>query len=73
MRQNVRELALDGLIQVEKSGAYSNLLLNNLIEKSAIDRKDIGLLTEIVYGTIQRRDTLDYYLQPFLKRRLRRG
>jgi len=70
MRQNVRELALDGLIQVEKSGAYSNLLLNNLIEKSAIDRKDIGLLTEIVYGTIQRRDTLDYYLQPFLKKKV---
>ena len=67
MRQNVRELALDGLIQVEKSGAYSNLLLNNLIEKSAIDRKDIGLLTEIVYGTIQRRDTLDYYLAFFKK------
>lgn len=73
MRQNVRELALDGLIQVEKSGAYSNLLLNKLIEKSAIDRKDIGLLTEIVYGTIQRRDTLDYYLQPFLRKKLKRG
>ncbi|MEN1934366.1 16S rRNA (cytosine(967)-C(5))-methyltransferase RsmB [Paenibacillus sp. 102] len=70
MRQNVRELALDGLIQVEKSGAYSNLLLNNLIEKSEIDRKDIGLLTEIVYGTIQRRDTLDYYLQPFLRKKV---
>ncbi|MEH7050661.1 16S rRNA (cytosine(967)-C(5))-methyltransferase RsmB [Bacillus pseudomycoides] len=70
MRQNIRELALDGLIQVEKSGAYSNLLLNNLIEKSAIDRKDIGLLTEIVYGTIQRRDTLDYYLQPFLRKKV---
>ncbi|MEH7456858.1 16S rRNA (cytosine(967)-C(5))-methyltransferase [Bacillus pseudomycoides] len=70
MRQNVRELALDGLMQVEKSGAYSNLLLNNLIEKSAIDRKDIGLLTEIVYGTIQRRDTLDYYLQPFLRKKI---
>lgn len=70
MRQNVRELALDGLMQVEKSGAYSNLLLNNLIEKSAIDRKDIGLLTEIVYGTIQRRDTLDYYLQPFLRKKV---
>ncbi|MEY8347400.1 16S rRNA (cytosine(967)-C(5))-methyltransferase RsmB [Bacillus cereus] len=70
MRQNVRELALDGLMQVEKSGAYSNLLLNNLIEKSEIDRKDIGLLTEIVYGTIQRRDTLDYYLQPFLRKKV---
>ena len=39
MRQNVRELALDGLIQVEKSGAYSNLLLNNLIEKVQLIEK----------------------------------
>ncbi|CAG9611129.1 Ribosomal RNA small subunit methyltransferase B [Bacillus rhizoplanae] len=70
MKQNVRELALDGLVQVEKSGAYSNLLLNNLIEKSNIDKKDVGLLTEIVYGTIQRRDTLDYYLQPFLRKKI---
>lgn len=70
MKQNVRELALDGLIQVEKSGAYSNLLLNNLIEKNNIDKKDVGLLTEIVYGTIQRRDTLDYYLQPFLRKKV---
>lgn len=70
MKQNVRELALDGLLQVEKSGAYSNLLLNNLIEKSNIDKKDVGLLTEIVYGTIQRRDTLDYYLQPFLRKKI---
>lgn len=70
MKQNVRELALDGLMQVEKSGAYSNLLLNNLIEKNNIDKKDVGLLTEIVYGTIQRRDTLDYYLQPFLRKKV---
>lgn len=70
MKQNVRELALDGLMQVEKSGAYSNLLLNHLIEKNRIDRKDVGLLTEIVYGTIQRRDTLDYYLQPFLRKKI---
>ena len=39
MRQNVRELALDGLIQVEKSGVYSNLLLNNLIEKVQLIEK----------------------------------
>lgn len=37
---------------MEKSGVYSNLFLNNLIEKSVIDRKDIGLLIEIVYGMI---------------------
>lgn len=67
MNKNVRELALEGLLQVEKNGAYSNLLLNQLIEKNKIEGKDVGLLTEIVYGTIQRRDALDYYLKPFLR------
>ncbi len=69
MKKNVRELALEGLLQVEKSGAYSNLLLNSLIEKNKIEGKDTGLLTEIVYGTIQRREALDFYLQPFLKKK----
>ncbi|MCP8970185.1 16S rRNA (cytosine(967)-C(5))-methyltransferase RsmB [Ectobacillus ponti] len=70
MKKNVREIALDGLLQVEKSGAYSNLLLNSLIEKNKLEPKDTGLLTELVYGTIQRRDTLDYYLQPFLQKKI---
>ncbi|MDG4655885.1 16S rRNA (cytosine(967)-C(5))-methyltransferase RsmB [Ectobacillus antri] len=70
MINNVRELALEGLMQIEKNGAYSNLLLNNLIEKSKLSSKDVGLLTEIVYGTIQRRDALDFYLQPFLRKKV---
>ncbi|MFX3624606.1 MAG: 16S rRNA (cytosine(967)-C(5))-methyltransferase RsmB [Ectobacillus sp.] len=70
MKKSVRELALEGLLQVEKSGAYSNLLLNHLIEKNNLEGKDVGLLTEIVYGTIQRRDVLDYYLQPFLRKKV---
>lgn len=70
MKKNVRELALEGLLQVEKNGAYSNLLLNSLIEKNKLEGKDTGLLTEIVYGTIQRRDILDFYLQPFLRKKV---
>jgi 16S rRNA (cytosine967-C5)-methyltransferase len=64
---NVREAALEILLSIEKNQAYSNLLLNKMIEKNNIKGKDIGLLTEIVYGTIQRRDVLDFYLAPFLK------
>ncbi|WP_017753679.1 16S rRNA (cytosine(967)-C(5))-methyltransferase RsmB [Calidifontibacillus oryziterrae] len=67
MSKNVREVALDSLIQIEKNQAYSNLLLNQMIQKSNLASKDIGLLTEIVYGTIQRRLTLDYFLQPFIR------
>lgn len=63
---NVRELAIDILMQIEKNQAYSNLLLNQFIKRSQIPSKDIGLLTEMVYGTTQRKLTLDYFLKPFL-------
>ncbi|MBD8068348.1 16S rRNA (cytosine(967)-C(5))-methyltransferase RsmB [Bacillus sp. PS06] len=65
-KKKVREVVLDILLSIEKNQAYSNLLLNKMIQKNELSNKDVGLLTEIVYGTIQRRDTLDYYLSPFI-------
>lgn len=69
-KQKVREVALDILLQIEKNQAYSNLLLNQSIKSANLNDKDIGLLTEIVYGTIQRRNTLDYFLTSFVKKGL---
>ncbi|MGO4887831.1 16S rRNA (cytosine(967)-C(5))-methyltransferase RsmB [Anaerobacillus sp. MEB173] len=71
-KENVREVALHILLQIEKNQAYSNLLLNQTIQKAGLKDKDVGLLTELVYGTIQRRDTIDYYLSPFVKKGLDR-
>jgi 16S rRNA (cytosine967-C5)-methyltransferase len=68
-KKNVREVALDILEAVEKNQAYSNLLLNQSIEKENLPKQDIGLLTELTYGTIQRQLTLDYYLNSFLKKK----
>lgn len=68
MSKNVREVALDVLLQIEKNQAYSNLLLNQTIKKSSLQDRDVALLTEMIYGTIQRRDTLDFYLNPFTKK-----
>lgn len=67
MKKNVREVSLDILLQIEKNQAYSNLLLNQSIKKEELNEKDIGLLTEIVYGTIQRKKTLDYFLDRLVK------
>ncbi|OCS91455.1 16S rRNA (cytosine(967)-C(5))-methyltransferase RsmB [Caryophanon latum] len=65
---NVRDAALTILLTVDKSQAYSNLLLNDTIEKYRItDAKDRGLLTELTYGTLQYKYTLDYYLEPFIR------
>lgn len=66
-KKNVRNLALDVLIDIEKKQAYSNLSLHHVIETNELSAQDVALLTELVYGTVQRRDTLDYYLQPFVK------
>lgn len=67
---NVRDAALTILMAVEKQQAYSNLLLHQTIEKHKIDDKDRALLTELTYGTLQYKMTLDYYLQPFIKGKL---
>lgn len=63
----VRYTALTALENVFSGGAYSNLLLNELIKKSGLNEKDSRLLTELVYGTISRKLTLDFYLQPFIR------
>lgn len=65
---NVRDVAVEILLQIEKNQAYSNLLLNSSIKKHKVNEKDIGLLTEIVYGTLQRRQTLDFILTGYLKK-----
>jgi 16S rRNA (cytosine967-C5)-methyltransferase len=64
---NVRDAALTILLTIDKSQAYSNLLLHQTIEKYKIDAKDRALLTELTYGTLQHKLTLDYYLEPFIK------
>lgn len=65
----IREVALTILEKIEKDQAYSNLLLNQMIKKYDVTGKDTALLTEIVYGTIQRKLTIDYFLSHFLQKR----
>ncbi|MBD8025823.1 16S rRNA (cytosine(967)-C(5))-methyltransferase RsmB [Ureibacillus sp. Re31] len=64
---NVRDAALAILLAVDKDQAYSNLLLNQTINKYQIEAKDRALLTELTYGTLQHKYTLDYYLEPFIR------
>ncbi|VDG24517.1 16S rRNA (cytosine(967)-C(5))-methyltransferase RsmB [Lactiplantibacillus mudanjiangensis] len=61
-----RWLAVSALAKI-KDGAYSNLQLNQLINQHHMDRRDINLLTNMVYGVIQHRLTLEYWLAPFVR------
>lgn len=69
---SVRELALEALNRIDQQQAYSNLLLNQLLLRNPLSDVDARLLTEIVYGTVQRRNTIDYYLAQFVTRGLAR-
>lgn len=64
---NVRDAALSILLAVDKNQAYSNLLLHETIKRHKIEAKDRALLTEITYGTLQYKMTLDFYLEPFVR------
>ncbi|PTM59135.1 16S rRNA (cytosine(967)-C(5))-methyltransferase RsmB [Desmospora activa] len=65
---SAREVALDILIAVEEHGAFSNLALNEQLNRSGLDTRDRGLVTELVYGTIQRQNTLDWILGRLVKK-----
>lgn len=66
MRQSSRYLAVEILRKVETEDAYSNLLLRQVIEENNLTKEDTNLLTELVYGVLQRKLTLDYQLKPFI-------
>ncbi len=67
--QNARELALTALERIERNGAYSNLQLDQLLKKYPLEDKDRRLATNIVYGVLQHKLTLEYWLDSFVDER----
>ncbi|BBI34527.1 16S rRNA (cytosine(967)-C(5))-methyltransferase RsmB [Cohnella abietis] len=65
--QGAREVAMSVLHNVEMKGAYSGLELNQALQASELSRPDAALATELVYGTIQRLNTIDYDLASRVK------
>ena len=47
-----RKLAYQVLSAVNRTGAYSNLLLPKKLGESDLDDRDKSLVTELVYGTL---------------------
>jgi 16S rRNA (cytosine967-C5)-methyltransferase len=58
----VRESALDILYAYDCRDAYLDLLLTSYLSRSAFDRRDRALLTDIVKGTVRMKASLDFKL-----------
>ena len=61
-KKTARGQALEVLEEVFQEGAYSNIALNVHLSKSQLTDKDKALVTEIVYGTVARKITLEWIL-----------
>ncbi|MBE5398168.1 16S rRNA (cytosine(967)-C(5))-methyltransferase RsmB [Brevibacillus borstelensis] len=66
-KKGARDIALDVLNRVEEHQSYSNLELKHVLNREELRAPDAGLVTELVYGTIQRRLTLDTALDRFIR------
>ncbi len=61
-----RRLAIDALLRIDTDGAYANLVLPPMLERSGLEARDRGLVTELVYGTTRMRRALDFIVDRFL-------
>lgn len=69
---NARNLALDTLIKIEKDDSYSNLAIAGALKESTLSNADKAFFTALVYGTIERKITLDYNLGVYLKQPIKK-
>ena len=68
---SARETALQALMACRRDGAWSNAVLKEYIARNQLDPRDAGLATRLVYGVVQNRGKLDFYLKQLLKGKLK--
>lgn len=70
-KTNPRAAAVDALIEIEQ-GAFTATALDQVLSSYNLSDRDSGLATEIIYGSIRMRATLDYYLNHISKQKVKK-
>ena len=74
MIDKTREVALKILYKIEQEKAYSNIVLNDELNKNRkqLTERDIGFISELVYGVTTWKLTLDTIIKKYSKIRLKK-
>ncbi len=74
MVDKVREVALKVLYNIEVNKAYSNIALDEEINKNIkiLDNRDIGFISELTYGVITWKLTIDEIIKKYSNLRLKK-
>ena len=70
MIDKIREIILKTLYDIDYNEAYSNIALNKQLkqaqkDKIKIDKRDVGFISEIVYGTVSWKLTIDEIIKKY--------
>nr|WP_249419905.1 transcription antitermination factor NusB [Rhabdothermincola salaria] len=59
-------MAAEALERIADGGAYANLVVPPMLERSALERRDRAFVTELVYGATRMRRACDWLVDRFL-------
>ncbi len=62
---NPRQAALEILLRIDREQSYADLLIDQELSKGVLLGPDRGLLTELVFGVLRRRGSLDHIIDAF--------
>jgi 16S rRNA (cytosine967-C5)-methyltransferase len=68
--KTAREIALEVVNRVQRTAAYSNIVLSQKLKASNLSRRDKAFVTELVNGTLRNLGTLDWIIKKFSNQRL---
>ena len=67
-KENIRELAVEMVMEITQGKEYSHILIRNVLDKYAyLPSFDRAFLKKVTEGTIERQITIDYILNRFSK------
>ncbi len=64
-RPDARRTAVEALVRIDQDGAYANLVLPGLLERSGLPDRDRAFATELVYGTTRHRRACDWFVDRY--------
>ncbi len=67
-----REIALKTIYEINEKGAYSNIALNKQLEGNTLKDVDRAFITDLVYGTIKWKLSIDYVISSFSSTKLKK-
>ena len=65
--QNERKILVSALLKAEKNG-YSNIILDSVLNEADLNSVGKAFVTNAFYGVLERKITIDFILNKFLKK-----